>query len=138
MNTNVYDNLYTNMKNTFTVVKNDQEYTLGEFMLMKAGKKKTESVTLPSGKNENQGIIVSLFNYVNEKLEVKNPPAKDKTMRAFPFRTAITAAFSALVVSSLLLAYGSAALMSDDPSASSVVEVTDTLESEEVDFEVIK
>ena len=37
---NVYENLYENMKNRFTVVNNNTEYTLGEIMLIKAGKKK--------------------------------------------------------------------------------------------------
>ena len=41
MNTvNAYEALYTNMKNRFTVVNDNSEYSLGEYMLMKAGKKK--------------------------------------------------------------------------------------------------
>ena len=35
--TNNYDRLYENMKQRFTVATEDNQYTLGEYMLMKAG-----------------------------------------------------------------------------------------------------
>ena len=44
---NAYENLYENMKNRFTVVNDNCEYTRGEYMLMKAGMKK-EASNLPA------------------------------------------------------------------------------------------
>ena len=41
--TSTYDRLYENMKQRFTVSENETEYTLGEYMLMRAGAKKAES-----------------------------------------------------------------------------------------------
>ena len=70
MNTvNAYDKLYNNMKSRFTVVGDNAEYTLGEYMLMKAGKK-TASSKLPVTKSEaaNQTAVTAFFKYVNDKL----------------------------------------------------------------------
>ncbi len=120
MNTvNVYENLYNQMKNTFTVVNDNCEYTLGEYMLIKAGSKKSTS-NLPVAKtSSNNTAITAFFKYVNDKLTVKEPPVKDKTIRRFPLRTIGSAILSAVVVSTLIFSYGVASMnsISNPPSA---------------------
>lgn len=105
MNTvNAYEALYTNMKNRFTVVNDNSEYSLGEYMLMKAGKKK-ENSNLPVAKScsSNAPVISAFFKYVNDKLTVKKPPVKDKIIKKFPFRTSVAALMSAVVACTLLI-----------------------------------
>ncbi len=104
---NVYDNLYNTMKNGLTVVKDGNEYSLGDYMLMKAGKQKEKSM-LPTQQqsNRNQHAINAFFSYVNDKLTVKEPPVKDKTIKAFPFRTSLAAFISALIVCTIAITYG--------------------------------
>ena len=108
MNTvNAYENLYNQMKNIFTVVNDNCEYTLGEYMLMKAGHKKANSNLPVARTSSNSTVISAFFKYVNDKLAVKEPPVKDKTIRKFPLRTSCAALLSALVASTLLLSCGS-------------------------------
>ena len=45
--TNNYDKLYENMKQRFTISQDDNDYTLGEYMLMKANCQKADSTSLP-------------------------------------------------------------------------------------------
>ena len=114
MNTvNAYKALYTNMKNRFTVVNDNNEYSLGEYMLMKAGKKK-ETSNLPVAKScaSNTTAITAFFKYVNDKLTVKNPPVKDKIIKRFPFRTSFAALMSATVACSLLITLGTVSVRS--------------------------
>ncbi|MBO7304256.1 MAG: hypothetical protein J6V09_03455 [Clostridia bacterium] len=125
-NATVYENLYNNMKNRFTVVNENAEYTLGEYMLMKAGKKQ-ESTTLPAVRSSASAntAVVAFVKYVNDKLTVKTPPVKDKTIRAFPFRTAAAAFASALITCSLIISFGSVTahtLNSDTPASIEIVE----------------
>lgn len=124
MNTvNAYDKLYNNMKSRFTVVGDNQEYTLGEYMLMKAGKKSAES-KLPVAKSSSNGqaVVTAFFKYVNDKLTVKKPPVKDKIIKAFPFRTTAAAFLSAIVACTLIVTSGSAMLKGQDSSISTTVE----------------
>ena len=114
MNTvNAYEALYTNMKNRFTVVNDNSEYTLGEYMLMKAGKKK-ETSNLPAARSceSNSTAITAFFRYVNDKLTVKKPPVKDKIIKKFPFRTSVAALMSAVVACTLLVTYGTVSIRS--------------------------
>ncbi len=108
MNTaNVYENLYMNMKNRFTVVEDGTECTLAEAMLMKAGKKK-ETSNLPAPRSYGETTAVSaLFKYVNEKLTLKAPPAKDKTIKRFPLHTSLSAVLSAVIACTLVISFGS-------------------------------
>ncbi len=107
--TNKYDSLYENMKNRFTVVNENSEYTLGEYMLMKATQKKTEA-SLPVAQRSNAGkgerAVAMLVSFVNDKLTIKQPPVKDKTIRAFPFRASASALLSAIVACSFILCFG--------------------------------
>ncbi len=103
---NAYETLYKKMKNTFTVVNDNSECTLGEFMSMKANAKATQS-NLPAVRNANQNNAISaIFSYVNDKLTVKKPPVRDKVIRRFPFRTSAAACFSAIVACALMFSYG--------------------------------
>ena len=52
--------------------------------------------------------------YVNEKLTVKAPAVKDKTIRAFPLRASLSAVLSAVVMCGLVLTYGIAATSGDN------------------------
>ena len=130
----VYDTLYNNIKNRFTVEDNNgKEYTLGDYMLMKANAKK-ENATLPVAVTRPEMRAVSaIINYVNDKLTVKTPPEKDKTIKSFPFRTSIAAFLSSALMCTLVLTYGIVALssVSDSTTPSAAVEVEDTEENTE-------
>ena len=106
---NAYDALYENMKNRFTVVNDGSEYTLGEYMLMKAANK-PESAKLPvatkSAVTRADNAVALFVSYVNDKLTIKQPPVKDKTIRAFPFRTSLSALLSAVVACTFTLCFG--------------------------------
>ncbi len=99
---NVYEKLYADTKSAFTIVKNDKQYSLGEYMRMKAENKK-----LPAKKadNDSLSIVSKSFSYIKDKLTVKTLPSKDKTIRKFPFRTTASALLSAVIVCSLALSF---------------------------------
>ena len=106
--TNSYDKLYESMKDKFTVVNENTEYTLGDYMLMKAGKKKEDSL-LPVLQRSNVGkgerAVAMVVSYVSDKLTIKQPPAKDKTIKAFPFRASASAFLSAVVACTFMLSF---------------------------------
>lgn len=126
---NVYENLYENMKNRFTVINNDAEYTLGEIMLIKAGKKK-ESSNLPALRTSNSAgkAVTAFFSYVNDKLTLKAPPAKDKTIKRFPLRTSFAAMLSAIVACTLVISYGSVALRTTGEKLPATAEYAEIVE----------
>ena len=133
MTSNAYETLYNNMKNKFTVVSDSNEYTLGEYMSMKANAKPQNS-NLPVARSESQNHSISaIFSYVNEKLAVKKPPVREKVMRKFPFRTSAAAFLSAIVACALMFSYGLFSL-----NASYTVPTVETEDSvvEEVDENV--
>ncbi len=104
---NVYEKLYNNTKSKFAVVSGDNEYTLGEYMMMKA-EKKAEKSHLPAAKalTATTGKAVSsIFSYITDKITIKNPPAKDKIIRKFPMRTSAAAFLSAILMSALALSF---------------------------------
>ena len=104
--TNVYDSLYNNMKQRFTVVSGEKEYTLGGYMMMKANEKQ-EKKNLPATITETRPkALASVLSFVNRKLAVKEQPAPEKTIKAFPFRTAFSATCSALVICTLMFSFG--------------------------------
>ena len=142
--TNVYDKLYDNMKKRFTVADDSGEYTLGDYMLMKAGKSKSEvsscanKSNLPVARNHNeQKAITAIFSYVNDKLLIKNPPQKDKTIKAFPFRTSLAAFLSAAVTCSMIFTFGFLAIrgLASSSSTDAVVEA-DTVETAPAEEEI--
>ena len=107
--TNCYDRLYENMKNRLTVVESDSEYTLGEYMLKKAEHKKSQAllpVTERSFATRGERAVAIISSYVSDKLTIKAPPAKDKTIKAFPMRASASAFLSAIVACSFILCFG--------------------------------
>ena len=106
--TDNYEKLYESMKNRFTVVNENTEYTLGDYMLMKAGKKKDDSL-LPAIQHTSTGkgerAMAMVVSYVSDKLTIKQPPVKDKTIKAFPFRTSASAFLSAVVACTFMLSF---------------------------------
>ena len=105
-----YDQLLNNMKNRFTVENNGNDCTLGEYMLMKANAKKqvtaltaTKTTAVTAVKSER--AVSAILTYVNDKLTIKTPPAKDKTIRAFPFRASASAFLSAAVACAFLFSF---------------------------------
>ena len=107
--TNNYDKLYENMKQRFTVSQNDTAYTLGEYMLMKADGKKSENAALPVAVMS-EVAVTNIVSFVDDKLTIKQAPVKDKTIRAFPFRTTAAAVISALLVCTFAVSYGLAGI----------------------------
>ncbi len=107
--TNNYDRLYENMKQRFTVSSDNNEYTLGEYMLMKAGCKKAESAPLPvavqTAVTKSETAVTNFVSFVNEKLTVKQAPVQDKTIRSFPLRASASAFLTASVACALVLSF---------------------------------
>lgn len=143
MTTGKYDALYENMKNRFTVVSEGSEYTLGEYMLMKASKKEnTASSNLPvavrAGAGKGERAVAVFLSYVNDKLTIKKPPVKDKTIRAFPKRASFSAFLSAAVACSFLLCFSVIGtkflnLSSPESSEASITEYAPEIENEFTD-----
>ena len=102
---NPYDSLYTNLKNKFTVVKNGSEYTLGDFMLMKAGKTANKN-ELVSVKTNEHNAALSVINFVNDKLTAKAPAVKERTIKRFPLRSSFSAVLSAVAAAALVFSLG--------------------------------
>ncbi len=132
---NVYDNLYNNIKNRFTVESDNCEYSLGEYMLMKAKEKKASGSNLPVMAHQETRAIAAIFNYVNDKLTVKQAPEKDKTLKAFPFRTSVAAFLSSLLLCTVVFTYGVFALnsISSADGAPSTVELADEQAEKEIE-----
>jgi hypothetical protein len=126
---NVYEKLYADTKSAFTIVKNDKQYSLGEYMRMKAGNK-----NLPAERSVASGnsIVSKSFSYIKEKLTVKNPPAKDRIIKKFPLRTAASALLSAIVVCSLALSFGAFSTKNIHSEAPIIAEP----ETSDVEFEI--
>ena len=107
--TDRYEQLLNNMKNRFTVDNNGSDCTLGEYMLIKANVKK-EQTALVVAKNaavvaKSERAALALVSYVNDKLTIKTPPVKDKTIRAFPFRASASAFLSAAVACAFVFSF---------------------------------
>ena len=105
---NNYDRLYENMKQRFTVASNNTEYTLGEYMLMKADVKKAEAalpVALRPSATKTERAVANVVSYVNDKLIIKQAPVQDKTIKAFPLRASASAFLSAAVACAFMLSF---------------------------------
>ena len=107
--TDRYEQLLNNMKNRFTVDNNGVDCTLGEYMLIKANVKK-EQTALVVAKNaavvaKSERAALAVVSYVNDKLTIKVPPVKDKTIKAFPFRTSASAFLSAGVACAFIFSF---------------------------------
>lgn len=102
---NVYDNLYNNIKNKFTVEDKNCEYTLGGYMLMKANENREAGTNLPATLHHENRAVASIVNYISDKLTVKKAPEKDRTLKAFPFRSSVAAFLSAALVCTVVFTY---------------------------------
>ncbi len=138
-NTMTYEKLYNNMVKKFTVESDKKDYTLGDYMLMKAQNKKNALTTvanesnLPVACDGKDNAIAAIFTYVNDKLTVKKAPVRDKTMRSFPLRTAFSSLCSALVVCALVVScafFGISSLSSMNNIASTEEEIEENLHEE--------
>ena len=106
METNVYENLFYSMKQKLTVVNGDNEYSLGKFMMLKA-KEKEEKPNLPATITSRVPVALASFaSFVSRKLAVKEAPVPERTIKAFPLRTALSAACSALLICTLMFSFG--------------------------------
>ena len=126
--TNTYDKLDENMKQRFTVSADNTEYTIGEYMLMRADAKKTESTALPvavqTAVTKSEIAVSGIVSFVDDKLTIKQPPVKDKTIRAFPFRASASAFLTASVACAFVLSFaliGVKALSTPAPEANDTV-----------------
>lgn len=141
MNSSCYDRLYENMKTRFTVVNDNSEYTLGDYMRIQAAKKENRVTAVAVRGARSDSALASIINYVSDKLAVKAPAQKDKTIRRFPVRASASAFLSAVAACSLVLSIGIIGArtlnigMPTDQSAA-VTEATDnTVDTEEQIFE---
>lgn len=129
--TMTYEKLYTNMVKKFTVEKDNTDYNLGDFMLMKAAAKRNAMVAaadakLPVARDNKNNAITTVFSYVNDKLTVKQAPVRNKTIRSFPFRTSFTAFCSALVVCALVVSCCFFGLSKSTTGNDNIITVTET------------
>ncbi len=102
---NPYDSLYTSLKDKFTVVNGGCEYTVGDYMLMKAGKAKQEETALAVTVSENR-VVANVISFVNERLTARTPAKKERTIKSFPLRTSMSAILSAVAASALVISCG--------------------------------
>ena len=128
--TNNYDKLYDNMKQRFTILSENNEYTLGEYMLMKANAKKTESTNLPvavkTAVTKSETAVTSIVSFVDDKLTIKQAPVKDKTIKAFPFRASASAFLTASVACAFVLSFaliGARTIATPTPAANEIIEL---------------
>ena len=126
---NNYERLYDNMKNRFTVACDNSEYTLGEYMLMKAEVKKADAalpVAMRSTATKSEVAVASVVSFVTDVLTVKEAPAKDKTIKAFPLRASASAFLTASVACAFVLSFaliGARALSTPAPAANEIIEM---------------
>lgn len=130
--TNSYDKLYENMKQRFTVSSENATYTLGEYMKMKAqeSEKKPETTAAPmlpvvvqTAVTKSEMAVTGIVSFVDDKLTIKQPPVKDKTIRNFPFRASASAFLTASVACAFLLSFvliGARTLSNSAPTVNEV------------------
>lgn len=142
--TMTYEMLYSNMVKKFTVEKDNTDYKLGEYMLMKAdASKAAESSNLPVASHvaSQTKAISAFFSYVSDKLTVKEAPVRDKTIRSFPFRTSIAAFCSALVMCAMVVCCAAFGLVNNGGDAvvnadAYYEEITTEDENAELDYSI--
>ena len=104
---------------------------------MKAGIKKENASNLPAMRNtSNQTAITAFFRYVSDKLTLKEPPVRDKTIRKFPFRTSAAALLSAVVACTLFISYGAVTMRGVKNNAPASIDAGITETVKETDTEI--
>lgn len=135
---NSYDKLYNNMKQRFSVSIEDEKYTLGEYILMKADGRRAEDA-LPVAANtaevvKNEPEVANFVSYVTNKLQTK--PAKERSMKKFPFRATASAFLTAAVACAFIFSFtliGSKSL-DTDPTVASEVSSAEQLPEDALNF----
>ncbi|MBQ7315194.1 MAG: hypothetical protein IJW83_04230 [Clostridia bacterium] len=111
-----YDALLQTMKNRFTVVQDNCEYTLGGYMRTKAAER-TKGQQLPATIVHKAPVAVRHFlTAVNEKLKVKEVPPPEKALTAFPLRTVFSSLAAAFVLCTLVFSFARIGLASTSGS----------------------
>ena len=143
--TNNYDKLYANMKQRFTIASENNEYTIGEYMLMRADVKKTKSNNLPvavkNAVTKSETAVTSIASFVDDKLTIKQAPVKDKTIKAFPLRASASAFLTAAVACAFVLSFaliGVKALSSPTPTTTEVNVETEQQDTVSISYTVEK
>ena len=133
--TNNYDKLYENMKQRFTLSQDNTNYTIGEYMLMRSSGKKAETTNLPvavkTAVTRSEVAVSNIVSFVDDKLTIKQPPVKDKTIRAFPLRASASAFLTASVACAFLLSFvliGAKSMADQKPVANDTV-ITEQVEA---------
>ena len=133
-----YEKLYSNMVKNFTVEKDNTDYTLGDYMLMKAQAKRnamTVAANTSLAVAETKSASLStVFSYIGEKLKVKKAPQKDKTIRRFPLRASFTALCSATIVCALVVCCTVFGLSSSKVGKDNIVSISES----DVEIEAIE
>lgn len=129
---NAYEKLYDTMKNRFTVIKDNSEYSLGEYMALKSANAaaKAEEAQKTNMKN----TVSSFFTYLREKIEQKK--AQPKVRRAFPLKSFASACLCALVVTALTLSFDAFATMASESTAPVVADENAEDEQETLKYEI--
>lgn len=139
--TNNYEKLYENMRQRFTVSQDNTEYTIGEYMLMKAEAQKTEKAALPvavqTAVAKSELAMTNIVSFVDDKLTIKQAPVKDKTIKSFPFRASASAFLTAAVACAFLLSFvliGAKALSSSPAANNAKTNTAVEMTVAEIDF----
>ncbi len=134
--TNNYDKLYNSMKENLTVESGD--CSLGEYMLMKAARKKSEAslpVAVRPSATRSEKTVALVCNYVEDKLTIKSHPEKDTVINAFPLRTSMAALLAAFVVCSFLISLALIGSKVTTPASGlDVIEAAETETEENTDI----
>lgn len=121
---NPYDSLYENLKDRFTIVYEGSDCTLGDYMLIKAGKRQTSESNLPVATgSELQRGLTTIVDYVADTLTVKKAPERERTIRRFPLRSSMSAIFTAVATCALVFSFGIFALKGTNLLAPSTAEI---------------
>ena len=99
---NCYNTLFENMKRKFTVTSGDCHYSLGAYMRMKANEETHEAALPVAIERKPAQALISIREFVSEKLAVRAVPAPEKMLKRFPLRTSLAACLSALAICTLL------------------------------------
>ena len=129
---NAYEKLYDTMKNRFTVIKDNSEYSLGEYMALKSANAaaKAEEAQKTNMKN----TVSSFFTYLREKIEEKK--SQPKVRRAFPLKSFASACLCALVVTALTLSFDAFATMASESTTPAVADKNAEDEQETLKYEI--
>ena len=107
---------------------------------MRADSKKTETTALPvavqTAVTRSEVAVSNIVSFVDDKLTIKQPPVKDKTIRAFPFRASASAFLTASVACAFLLSFvliGAKSMNNQKPVANDTV-ITEQAENNGVGF----